>query len=251
MMTIPKCDRPEITSPNDFDRIAKELYLDRRKFITRSFTLAMDKEDAWQMKKNDTEAYLPEPVLKQLAKLYSLLRQKGFMNIFFCTKEELSKSLYGEVLHKDTLKYRLEKLRVSGILRIYHKDHGVKHNLWKVCINPSYGYKWQDVPPRQISKHDRHGMSDEEYAEYFGTYSTSEGQLPSPITSSFYSSMNHAKDNWVKSLNNVELNEDRLVLEMCQAQGTIPTYLNERPVWIVNTSYKHIQWLKEVGGKNH
>lgn len=228
---IPRIDYPEITSPEDFKAYSKALFVDRRKFITRSFIQEYDKQDAMNMKKANSKSLLDDETLRVINCLFDMLSEKGWRNIFFTSREELSKKLYGKELPRTTLRYKLDKMRVSGILRIYDHKQGIKNNLLKVCINPAYGYRWQNIYTEE-----------EDNPSLVGTdVCMTENDKPSPISSSFYRIMNTAKYNWCESLIQDELTQDRLILEMCEAQGILPSYIDtpdgSRPVWIVRQKY--------------
>lgn len=231
---IPRIDYPNITSPEHFLQHSKSLHLDRRKFITRSFTEEYDKIDALFMKRTGEKSLLDTESIRVINVLFNLLSTKGWRNIFFCTKEELCISLYGKEIPRNTLRYRLDQLRIKGILRIYDSKQGILNNQIKVCINPVYGFRWQNIYET---------FEEELTSSSFGTDRIKqETDKISPISSSFYSVMNNAKKRWNESLIPSELGTDRLVLQMCEAMKVEPTYIDteesSRPAWIVNQKYQ-------------
>lgn len=150
---IPRIDYPNITSEQQLYEFRDASVPDRRRMKYASFLRSLDAEDS-RMHKHDGQPYMITPSLYQdLSKLYEILKERGFRNIFFIDRSSLIDEfkLSGQRPNRDLLT-KLNSLQDKLCLRWYVYEETTSNPTYKICLNPLYGFVYQKDPrqPKEV-----------------------------------------------------------------------------------------------------
>jgi hypothetical protein len=243
-------DFPEIKSKDQLEELFNKEAFNKRSIVTRSFIRFIEEQDAYLVRKKvikrSTATERRITIIKRLQSM--LTKHKGYQNIMFVTKDNIKEELFKKKCLTDhAMREKLRLFEANGWLRFYTKADGIQGDMFKLCINPSFGYRWYKGDLVYVVDHKL--KEDRYYSFSYGTNKTlddliKEGRSLTPLQPSIFKYMNRAKQSWAESVTRLSDTNTRLVGDVSAALG-LPVTLDADglPYVKVVESQKHKEWI--------
>lgn len=142
-----RIDFPNITCEEELHAFRDSSIPDQRRIKSVSFLKSLDAEDSRMHKHEGQQYFIPPSLYQDLSKLYEILKERGFRNIFFIDRASLVEEfkLSGKRPNRDIIT-KLNYLRDKLCLRYYIYEENTNNPTFKICLNPLYGFVYQKDP---------------------------------------------------------------------------------------------------------